>query len=285
MLSAGAKVVLQGGDETTATVRSLPLLPGAAAGIESSIPRASLREIPSNINWLPLESNPEVLNSFATRVGGLNDGWHFVDVFGLDDDLLAFVPQPCKALILLHPSGSRVPAFRERRRALVSQSARDEPTGKEPSGKHAFYMTQHDEAGNACGTIATIHAIINARVPLRDGSVLASFVESNAAAAPSLIGWRLLETQGMYEASDESAHSGETATPSRGADVDFHFIALVNRDGRLLDLDGRKPRPLDCGATSDQTFLNDAAKVVREQYINLAPDDPGFNVMALVREV
>ena len=155
VLSAGAKVVLQGGDETTATVRSLPLLPGAAAGIESSIPRASLREIPSNINWLPLESNPEVLNSFATRVGGLNDGWHFVDVFGLDDDLLAFVPQPCKALILLHPSGSRVPAFRERRRALVSQSARDEPTGKEPSGKHAFYMTQHDEAGNACGTIAT----------------------------------------------------------------------------------------------------------------------------------
>jgi hypothetical protein len=29
--------------------------------------------------WLPLESNPDVLNAFATRVG-LPEGWEFVDV-------------------------------------------------------------------------------------------------------------------------------------------------------------------------------------------------------------
>ena len=42
--------------------------------------------------WLPLESNPEVFTQFAHSVGLPSDwGWH--DVYGLDDELLAMVPQ------------------------------------------------------------------------------------------------------------------------------------------------------------------------------------------------
>jgi hypothetical protein len=36
-------------------------------------------------SWLPLESNPEVLNPFVKRLD-LPDGYGFCDVFGLDDE-------------------------------------------------------------------------------------------------------------------------------------------------------------------------------------------------------
>jgi len=42
------------------------------------------------MGWLPLESNPEVLNPFVQRLGVSGD-WGFADVFGLDPELLMMV--------------------------------------------------------------------------------------------------------------------------------------------------------------------------------------------------
>jgi hypothetical protein len=42
------------------------------------------------MGWLPLESNPEVLNPFVHRLG-LPPDWGFADVFGLDPELLCMV--------------------------------------------------------------------------------------------------------------------------------------------------------------------------------------------------
>ena len=35
--------------------------------------------------------------------------------------------------------------------------------------------------------------------------------------------------------------------PSLDDKVDFHFIAFVEKDGHLYELDGRKSGPVDCG--------------------------------------
>jgi ubiquitin carboxyl-terminal hydrolase L3 len=66
-------------------------------------------------NWVPLEANPEVLDSYAAKLGALDipSVFRFADVFGLEDDLLAFIPQPVLGVLLLFPITAETEKIRE----------------------------------------------------------------------------------------------------------------------------------------------------------------------------
>eukprot|EP00842_Homolaphlyctis_polyrhiza_P006697 jgi/Hompol1/7028/HPOL_000293-RA len=52
--------------------------------------------------WIPLESNPDVMNKYL-RLLGVRSSLQFCDVFSLDDEMLQYIPQPVKAVVLLFP--------------------------------------------------------------------------------------------------------------------------------------------------------------------------------------
>lgn len=53
--------------------------------------------------WVPLESNPEILSDLADKLGVSADAAVFSDVFGLDEEMLAMIPQPVQAVIMCYP--------------------------------------------------------------------------------------------------------------------------------------------------------------------------------------
>jgi len=227
--------------------------------------------------WLPLESNPQMLNTFLLRMGV--EGVQFVDVWGLDPDLLQMVPQPCHALCLLYPC-KKVNAAR---REMYSGSDR-----YKLSSPGVFYLKQHDKSGNACGTIALIHSIANApkgTVRFAADSYLGNFIESNRGKDANEVGNALCDAKTIQSASDAEAQGGETSTPARGEAVDHHFIALScihMEDGmHLVELDGRLPGIVDHGIVTGDSFLLEAGKVIRDQYMAMDPESISFNVVAL----
>ena len=55
---------------------------------------------PTNFHWPPLESNPEIFETYMGSMGLPTESWGFSELFGLDEDLLGFVPQPVLAVIV-----------------------------------------------------------------------------------------------------------------------------------------------------------------------------------------
>ena len=84
-----------------------------------------------------------------------------MDVFGLDDELLAFVPAPVLAVILLYPLTDESEARRLEELELEPATR----MGSVPDS--LFYMKQ--TIGNACGTIALMHCLANVCAPAGAG--------------------------------------------------------------------------------------------------------------------
>ncbi|KXJ23948.1 ubiquitin carboxyl-terminal hydrolase isozyme L3 [Exaiptasia diaphana] len=221
--------------------------------------------------WLPLESNPDVMNQFIEKLG-VKTKHGFVDVFGFDDDLLCMVPQPVYALLLLFPCNDKYEKYR------TEQTEKIKKEGQEVSS-NIYYMKQ--TVGNACGTVAIIHSIANniPQLDISDG-VLKKFIDSTKSLSPDEKAEKLENDESISVAHEASAQEGQTEAPSVDDKVDLHFVALVHKDGHLYELDGRKDFPINHGKTTDESFLKDGARVCQE-FMKRDPDEVHFTVVAL----
>lgn len=218
-----------------------------------------------------MESNPEVMTKFLHKLGVAKD-WSVVDVYGLEPDLLALVPKPVVAVILLYPLSKKGD------NSLEDKESEEEDVSI-PKDPEVFHMKQYIH--NACGTIALIHSVGNNRdiIDLQDG-FLKTFLDEAKNLSYMECGKLLMESDGISITHKDVAQEGQTEVPSDEIPVYHHFVALIHKNGVLYELDGRKPSPINHGTTSPETLLEDAARVCKE-YMARDPEEVCFTVLAL----
>lgn len=136
---------------------------------------------------------------------------------------------------------------------------------------------------NACGTIAIVHSVLNAKevcAELDKSGVLSRYFEKTKSLPAEERGKVLEADTAFTEAHQELAQQGQTGVPSIDDKVNHHFIAFVNKDGDLYELDGSKSFPIKHGKTSSETLLEDAAEVCKT-FMARDPDEVRFTVLAL----
>ncbi|KIJ19418.1 hypothetical protein PAXINDRAFT_127553 [Paxillus involutus ATCC 200175] len=236
----------------------------------------------AHFRWIPLESNPEVFNSWAYKAGLVDTQAHFEDVYGLDGETLGMVPQGVKAVALLFPCTGTVATKRKEEDAKIKAS------GQEPIDPTIFWMKQ--TISNACGTMGLIHSLANTDVLFAPESPLATFIDQCKDKSPEERA-KLLETTPLFEQIHATAaSSGQTEVP-HDLDTDLHFTCFVKaptasarlaetqtKQWRLIELDGGRIGPIDRGECTD--LLRDTAKYVKDFYV-LQAKSISFSMMAL----
>ncbi|CAG8514791.1 9161_t:CDS:2 [Ambispora gerdemannii] len=209
-------------------------------------------------NWIPLESNPEVLNEYVRKMGGPTD-WAYTDVFGLDQELLQMIPKPVIAVFSLVP-----------KQDVALQETID--TQKIPKDLIFYKQT----IPNACGTIGLLHSLANNThaINLKDGP-LKRLIEKTRELTPEERAKVLEEDEELEHAHREHSEHGQSRVHT---DTDLHFTCFIQKDGFLYELDGRRLYPFNHGPSSD--LLSDSARAIKK-FIDQNPNESRFNVIAL----
>ncbi|OOF90819.1 hypothetical protein ASPCADRAFT_178376 [Aspergillus carbonarius ITEM 5010] len=209
----------------------------------------------TNKAFVPLENNPEVMTHLVRQLG-LSPAIGFTDVWSIDSpDLLAFVPRPSYALLLVFPVSQAYESGR-----ITEDTPLQEYTGSGPSEPVMWFK---QTIRNACGLIGLLHAVSNGapRKHVTPGSDLDALLREAEGLGPIKRADLLYESKALESAHAGAARLGDTEAPQAEDSVDLHFVAFVKgEDGRLWELDGRRKGPLERGILGeDEDALSERA--------------------------
>ncbi|KAI1887291.1 hypothetical protein AGOR_G00188740 [Albula goreensis] len=222
------------------------------------------------MEWKPMEINPEMLNKVLSKLG-VGGSWRFVDVLGLEDESLSSVPTPSCAVMLLFPLTQQHEAFRGKQMESLGGTQKD---------TDVYFLKQ--TVVNSCGTVGLLHAVANNQDKMEFGndSALKKFLDDTANMSAEERAKHLESNKAIQSAHDDVAAEGQCRVEADK--VNFHFITFVNKDGQLYELDGRMNIPVKHGATKDDTFIMDAAKICRE-FTEREKNEVRFSAVALCK--
>lgn len=213
----------------------------------------------------PIESSPEIFNAYLSRLG--IDTLEFTDVYGLDEELLSYVPRPVYAVLLVFPINDA--------RDKYQQEADKSYTHPKTA---AVWSKQTVE--NTCGTMALLHALANGAP---EGAI-----SPESLASALLADFKNLDEKERHKFVEENAQIldihkslSEAGNGEGAAKVDHHYVCLTRSGDELLELDGRRRGPIVRGRVSGSDVLPAAVSVIRE-YVERERENPSFAILAMV---
>ena len=137
----------------------------------------------------------------------------------------------------------------------------------------------------ACGTIAILHALANIpneikSMAIKPQSWLSGFLEFCPAALSPITKAQILECNNEIESMHNEA-ANKSSCANIEDEVQCHFISILNINGELVELDGRKDGPIKHGSTTEMTLLKDACQRVVKKFMERDPSDCRFSILAL----
>lgn len=211
---------------------------------------------------IPLESNPSIFNSLSKKLG-LSPVLQFHDVYSLtDSELLAFLPQPVYAIILLFPLTKNYEKYRH-----DADQDQHEYDNEKLNDIRWFKQT----IGNGCGLYALLHILSN----LPEDFVIDNLILNKCLLSQLNKNITVKETANLVEQLEQNIQldsnfgsQGQTEAPDANETIDLHFITFVKgKNNHLYELDGRRTGPVDLGkSTSGENILDDSKLTEKIQF-------------------
>lgn len=225
-------------------------------------------------DWQPLENNSEVITKYMAEIGLDATNFVFQDLLSFEEWAQEMIQQPVLGLLFIYAITEVQEKHRHAEEANLAQHPQEVPAD-------IFYMTQF--AQNACGTVGCFHILGNLegdhKQLVKQGSLLANFYEQAKGKDKDAVGHLFNGASQLQEKHVEAVQEGSLNVEDH-QNTNNHFIAFVKRGGHIFELDGRKKRPINHGATTNETFLADACKVAQE-FIARDPENPNVGMIVL----
>jgi ubiquitin carboxyl-terminal hydrolase L3 len=179
---------------------------------------------------------------------GLSPTLQFHDVYSISDpDLLAFIPRPAHALLLVFPTSPSHKTFCDEEDVSLPYY-----TGHGPTEPVIWYA---QTIGNACGLYGLLHGVSNgaARKHITPDSALARLLAQVEPLAPAARALAVENSEALEGAHAAAAAGGDSQAPEATDDVDLHYVCFVKDEqrGHLWEMDGTRKGPLDRGALGE----------------------------------
>ncbi|RWA12618.1 hypothetical protein EKO27_g2489 [Xylaria grammica] len=204
--------------------------------------------------FIPLEANPELMTSLLRKLG-LSSALQVHDVYSITEpELLAFIPRPALALLLVFPRERDV-------RVVAARRGRRRGRVQGPRRQRARDMVEADDPERVRAHGATSRRIKRPGEGLHRDTPLSTLLAQSIPLPPAERSALLEKTPALASAHHEAASQGQTVAPDAQDDVDLHYVCFVkNDDGTLWELDGRRKGPIARGKLdADEDVLSDKA--------------------------
>jgi ubiquitin carboxyl-terminal hydrolase L3 len=230
-------------------------------------------------DWIPLLSDPSILNVLLAEIGFDTSLYKLTDVVSTEPWGLDMIPKPVASVIMLYPKMTEN-QLEHHGGENISQESDD-----------VWFMKEGND-GNACGTYAILHSLMNLplllrAVAIRQDSWLHSFSQECPLSLSPVDKAERLECDSRIKRLHNKAAAQEDENQASVGNVAekviTHYVAFVHVNGGLYELDGLKEGPIRHCDTKQETFLKDACEVVKK-LMKRDPHEHGFSILALASQ-